>query len=68
MTDTPKHIQELQLKLWMAKTPGERLLQFITDNDIMFQGILALKKERQKNFEKINIRDAERHQKNEKLK
>ena len=68
MTDTPKHIKELQLQLWLAKTPGERLLQFLRDNDIMYQGILALKKERQKNFEKKSIRDAERHQNNEKLK
>lgn len=65
MSDTPKHIKELQLKLWLSKTPGERLLQFITDNDIMFQGLLALKKERQKNFEMKNIRGAESLQKNE---
>ena len=52
MTDTPEHIKELQLKLWLAKTPEERLLQFLSDNDIMFQGILALKKDMQMNFEK----------------
>jgi hypothetical protein len=37
MTDTPKHIMELQLKIWMSKTPGERLLQFIKDNEVMFR-------------------------------
>ena len=26
MTDTPKHIKDLQLKLWLAKTPGERCI------------------------------------------
>lgn len=62
MTDTPQHIKDLQLKLWLAKTPGERLLQFITDNDIMFQGLLALKKERQKDFEKKEIEKSETHQ------
>lgn len=62
MTDTPKHIKDLQLKLWLAKTPGERLLQFITDNDIMFQGLLAFKKERQKDFEKKEIEKSETHQ------
>jgi hypothetical protein len=45
MTDTPKHIKELQLQLWLAKTPGERLLQFITDNDVMFQGLIEFKKQ-----------------------
>lgn len=44
MTDTPQHIKELQLKLWLSKTPGERLYQFLIDNDKMYQGILALKK------------------------
>jgi hypothetical protein len=59
MTDTPKHIKELQLKLWLVKTPEERLLQFLTDNDILFQGILALKKDRQKNLVEKNGRDTE---------
>jgi hypothetical protein len=62
MTDTPKHIKDLQLKLWLAKNPGERLLEFITDNDIMFQELLALKKERQKDFEKNEIEKSETHQ------
>jgi hypothetical protein len=25
MTDTPQHIKELQLKIWLSKPPGERL-------------------------------------------
>jgi hypothetical protein len=44
MTDTPQHIKDLQLKLWLSKTPGERLYQFLIDNDKMYQGLLALKK------------------------
>jgi hypothetical protein len=43
MTDTPKHIQELQLKIWLSKTPGERLFQFLTDNDAIYKAILKTK-------------------------
>ena len=43
MTDTPKHILEFQLKLWLQKTPGERLLQFLTDNDALYKAIQATK-------------------------
>lgn len=35
MNDTPKHIRDLQLKLWLEKSPGERLYQAITDIDAM---------------------------------
>lgn len=65
MNDTPEHIQQLQLKLWLAKTPAERFLQFLTDNDIMFQGILAAKQARQKKFEKKNSGEEKKNQKNE---
>ncbi len=44
MTDTPKHVQEIQLALWLAKSPGERLVQFLTDNDALYKGILVAKK------------------------
>jgi len=44
MTDTPQHIHELQLKLWLSKSPGERLLQFLTDNDDMLKAINDAKK------------------------
>ena len=43
MTDTPKHIQELQLKLWLAKTPAERFMQFLVDNEAMHNAIIAAK-------------------------
>ncbi len=45
MTDTPQHIKELQLKLWLVKTPEERLLQFLKDNDSMWKAIVNAKKE-----------------------
>ena len=43
MTDTPKHVQELQLKLWLDKTPAERFMQFLVDNDAMHKEIIAAK-------------------------
>lgn len=45
MSDTPKHIKDLQLKLWLEKKPEERLMQFLRDNDEMFKAILQAKKE-----------------------
>lgn len=48
MTDTPKHIQDLQLKIWLSKTPGERLHQFLTDNDIMHKALLKAKEQLKK--------------------
>jgi hypothetical protein len=35
MEDTPQHIKELQLKIWMDKTPAQRLKQFLEDNDAL---------------------------------
>ncbi len=43
MTDTPQHVQDIQLKLWLSKTPGERLCQFIMDNDAMYQALREFK-------------------------
>lgn len=37
MDDTPQHIKDLQLKIWLSKPPGERLRQFLLDNQKMFQ-------------------------------
>lgn len=36
MTDTPEHIKKLQQEIWMRKTPGERLEQFLKDNEAMY--------------------------------
>jgi hypothetical protein len=44
MTDTPDHIKKIQLEIWLAKTPEERLTQFLKDNDEMFRLILEAKK------------------------
>ena len=48
MTDTPKHIKDLQLKLWLAKTPEQRLFQFITENDAWWKAIKEAKLHLQK--------------------
>lgn len=32
MTDTPQHIKELQLKIWLSKSPMERLKQTLESN------------------------------------
>jgi len=45
MPDTPQHIKDIQPKLWLAKTPQERLLQFLKDNDEMYKAIVKTKKE-----------------------
>ncbi len=36
MTDTPKHIKDLQLKIWLSKPPMERLRQFLIDNTALY--------------------------------
>lgn len=53
MTDTPKHIQQIQLDLWLAKTPGERLLQFLHDNDAMYKAILKAKEQIEKTKKQV---------------
>ena len=37
MNDTPQHVKELQLKIWLSKSPAERLKQFMEDNTSLFQ-------------------------------
>ncbi len=37
MTDIPQHIKDLQLKIWLSKSPGERLKQFLLDNEALYK-------------------------------
>jgi hypothetical protein len=37
MNDTPQFIKEMQLKIWLSRSPGERLRQFMEDNASLFQ-------------------------------
>jgi len=43
MTDTPEHIKDLQLKIWLSRTPEERLLQFIRENDAWWRALKEAK-------------------------
>lgn len=45
MTDTPKHIQDLQLQIWLSKSLSERLHLALQFNEALF---LAGKKAREK--------------------
>lgn len=44
MTDTPQYIKDIQLKLWLQKSPGERLYQAIIDIDAMRMALIDAKK------------------------
>ncbi len=37
MTDTPQHIKDRQLHIWLSKPPMERLKQFLLDNEALHQ-------------------------------
>jgi len=43
LTDTPKHIKDIQLKIWLSKTPEQRLFQFITENDAWWNALREAK-------------------------
>jgi hypothetical protein len=36
MSDTPQHIKEKQLEIWLSKTPAERLKKTLEDNEALF--------------------------------
>ncbi len=42
--DTPKHIKEMQLRIWLSKSPAERLQQFFIDNDALLNFCSEAKK------------------------
>lgn len=44
MNDTPKHVQDKQFEIWLAKSPEERLRQTLEDNDDLFNLWKTLKK------------------------
>jgi len=37
MNYTPKYKKNNQLKIWLSKTPAERLKQFLEDNEALFK-------------------------------
>jgi hypothetical protein len=50
MTDTPKHIKDIQLQIWLSKPPAERLRQFLIDNDALYTFWQEAKLAREKNL------------------
>ena len=55
MQDTPEHIKQLQLDIWMSKPISERLERCIIDND----ALLKFWKEARKNISPNNNNDAD---------
>lgn len=55
MTDTPQHIKDLQLKIWLSKSPGERLHQMMKDNEALFKFWATVKKTMHKTQDPFTI-------------
>lgn len=36
MNDTPLKIKEMQMKVWLSKSKGERIFQFLKDNEELY--------------------------------
>ncbi|NLR64339.1 hypothetical protein HGH92_08480 [Chitinophaga varians] len=53
MTDTPDHIKQLQLKIWLSKPPMERLKQMMEDNTAL-NAFWTAAKEQQNNLSTRN--------------
>lgn len=52
-SDTPEHIKQMQLKIWLSKTPYERLRIFMEDNDAMMRAFDKAKKDKKIQGHKI---------------
>jgi len=50
MTDTPTHIKQLQLKIWLSKSPMERLKQMMEDNAALNAFWTAAKEQKRKSI------------------
>lgn len=48
MIDTPAHIKQLQLKIWLFKSPMERLKQMMEDNTALNAFWTAAKEQKKK--------------------
>jgi phage antirepressor YoqD-like protein len=51
--DTPAHIRQKQLRIWLSKSPAERLRQFLIDNG----ALIDFWKEAQKNLTPAKKKD-----------
>jgi hypothetical protein len=47
MDDTPPHVKQIQLEIWLAKSPEERLRLTLEDNDALFAFWAEVKKNNQ---------------------
>ena len=47
-SDTPDHVKEIQLQIWLSKTPYERLKTFMDDNEAMLKAFDKFKVDREK--------------------
>jgi len=45
MTGAPDNIKKIQFEIWLAKTPEERLTEFLMDNDAVFKADIQAKKD-----------------------
>lgn len=54
MEDTPQHIKDLQLKIWLSKSPMERLRQCIVDSEQFYKMIDHAKEGLKKKNDEIN--------------
>lgn len=57
MTDAPQHIKDLQLQIWLSKPPGERLRQFLIDNEVLYTFWRQAKVAQQKDLHKERSSD-----------
>ncbi len=55
MTDTPQHIKDLQLRVWLSKPPEERLRQFLIDNEVLYNFWRQAKLAQQKNLKEEKL-------------
>jgi hypothetical protein len=53
MEDTPKHIRDLQLKIWLSKSPSERLRLALLDNEALYLTWKKYDDERKKTTAKL---------------
>lgn len=60
MNDTPQNIEELQLKIWLSKSPGERLKQFMEDNASLFQFWTAARNSNTSQLNKYYVKSAQK--------
>jgi hypothetical protein len=62
MNDTPQNIKDLQLKIWLSKSPGERLKQFMEDNTALFHFWNSVQKHKDSQVDKHSEKSTQNRQ------